>query len=89
VRIGNGPDLTWAAYQGTWAAFRFFDRAEQWQRNGTKYDLAWTIRIGNSAATLPSGKPLTVRFDLDMGGAPAILQRGYFSGITCTADVAR
>ena len=88
VRIGNGPDLTWASYEGTWAVFRFFDRAEQWQPNGSKYDLEWTIRI-RDGSTLPNGKPLTVRFDLDMGGAAAILRRGYFSGIGCTADVAR
>ena len=69
--------------------FHFFNRAELWQPNGTKYGLEWTIRIGSTPATLPNGKPLIVRFDLDMGGALPILKPGFFSGITCTADVAR
>lgn len=90
IRLGGGgTDLTWATYQGTWAVFHFFNRAELWQPNGTKYVLERTIRIGSTPAMLPNGKPLIVRFDLDMGGAPPILKPGFFSGITCTAEVAR
>jgi hypothetical protein len=38
---------------------------------------------------LPSGKPLTVRLSLDMGGAPALFQRGYLNHMTCVADIAK
>ena len=38
---------------------------------------------------LPSGKPLTVRLDLDMGGAPPLFQRGYLAHMTCIAEIAK
>jgi hypothetical protein len=40
--------------------------------------------------TLPrSGKPVTVRFDLDMLGAPPILRPGYLASLNCVANVVR
>ena len=50
--------------------------------------LEWVIRVGKGPMLLPNGKPLTVRFTLDMGGAPPVFQRGYFSRMACVAEVA-
>jgi len=36
-----------------------------------------------------NGKPVTVQFDLDMGGAPPVFQKGWFSRMSCVAEVAR
>ena len=47
------------------------------------------FRIGKEAATLPSGKPLTVRFELGMAGSPAVFQKGFWSRFGCVADVAK
>ena len=89
VRFGNGPDLVWSNSQGPWSIFRFVHKAERWQSAGVDYSLEWTIRIGKDPVTLPNGKPLTVRFDLNLGTLPPILQRGYFSSMACVAQVAR
>jgi type VI secretion system protein ImpL len=88
VKFGNGPDLAWSNNEGLWAVFQFFAKAERWQPAGSGYGLEWVIRIGKDAVTLPGGKPLTVRFDLDMAGAPPVFQKGYFSRMACVADVA-
>jgi len=34
-------------------------------------------------------KPVTVRFQVDMGGAPLILLKGYFTRMACVSEVAK
>ena len=51
--------------------------------------LEWVVRIGKGAVKLPSGNPLTVRFDLEMVATPPLFQRGYFTHLACVADMAR
>ncbi len=89
VKFGSGPDLVWSNDQGPWAVFRFFDKADRWQPAESGFSLEWTIRIGKDPVTLPSGKPLTVRFDLDTAGMPPIFQRGYLSHAVCVAEIAQ
>jgi type VI secretion system protein ImpL len=89
VKFG-GTDLGWSSNEGLWAVFQFFEEAEKWQpASGGAWDLEWVVRAGKNAMTLPSGKPLTVRFELNMGSAPPVFQRGYLSHMGCIADVAR
>ncbi len=87
VKFG-GPDLGWADYEGLWSLFQFFGDAERWQPAGSGYDLEWIVRTGKKPVTL-AGKPLTVRFYLDMAGAPPVFQKGYFSRLACVAEVVR
>lgn len=89
AKFGGSTEITWATYPGLWGVFRFFARAEKPVGGGQSSSLEWVIRIGDQAAQLPNGKPLTVRFDLDMGASPPVFQRGYFSSLGCVADVAR
>ena len=85
----GGPDLALLSYEGVWAAFQFFGEAERWQPAGAGYNLEWVIRIGGKPVLLPGGAPLTVRYYLDMNGAPPFFQKGYFSGMGCVAEAAR
>jgi type VI secretion system protein ImpL len=89
VKFGGGPDLEWSNDTGVWAVFQLFAHAERWQPASQGSTLEWVIRVGKGPMLLPNGKPLTVRFTLDMGGAPPIFQRGYFSRMACVAEVAR
>jgi len=91
VKFG-GDSFNWPRYDGLWAAFEFFaDSEERSQPSGSVYQLEWTLRTGQSAraVTTAAGQPVSVRFDLDMMGSPPIFRKGYFSGWSCTADVAR
>jgi type VI secretion system protein ImpL len=88
VKFG-GTDLGWSSNEGLWAVFQFFEEAERWTPAGGSWQLEWVVRAGKNAMTLPSGKPLTVRFELNMGSAPPVFQKGYMSRLGCVADVAR
>jgi type VI secretion system protein ImpL len=90
MTFGNTP-LEWADHDGLWAIFKFFWDAEKWQPQGNVQVLEWMVRTGKNQKpiTLSSGNPLTLRFQLDMAGAPPIFQRGYFSGFGCVANVAK
>lgn len=89
VKFGGSTDLAWSNNEGLWAIFRFFNKAETWTPQGGGNLLEWIIRIGKDPVTLPNGKPLTVRFELDMNGGPQIFSKGYFSRMACVAEVAK
>jgi type VI secretion system protein ImpL len=88
VKFG-GTDLGWSDNDGLWAVFQFFEEAERWVPASGAYQLEWTVRAGKKPMTLPSGKPLTVRFELNMGSAPPVFEKGYLSRLGCVAEVAR
>ncbi len=88
VKFG-GPEITFSEHEGIWAVFHFFNKADRWTPAGAGQSLEWIIRAGKDPMKLPNGKPLTVHFELDMGGAPAVFQTGYFSRLACVADVGR
>jgi type VI secretion system protein ImpL len=87
VKLG-GPDISFSDSEGTWAVFHFFNRADRWTPAGSGYSLEWIIRAGRDPMKV-NGKPLIVHFELDMAGAPAVFQAGYFSRLACVSDVAR
>ena len=74
---------------GLWSIFQFFNNAETWRPSGNGNTLEWVIRIGKDPVTLPSGKPLTLRFELLHARNPQVFQKRYFPRLTCVADVAR
>ena len=83
VKFG-GEGFNWPRYDGLWAAFEFFSDAEE--RGG---HLEWTLKTGQSArqVTTASGQPVLVRFDLEM--SPPVFRKGYFTGWSCVAGVAK
>src|ERR1017187_109556 len=91
VRFGT-QDLELASGEGLWAAFHLFQQANtQSTATGGVQVLDWIASSGKAgqAMRLPSGKPLTVQLDLDLGAAPPLFQRGYLSRMTCVAEIAR
>ncbi len=80
----------WADEQGLWAVFRFFNSAER-QPQGSPTTVDWYIRgARNVPMTVPGGdRPLTLRYELDMGGNPPVFQKGYLSSLACVAEVAK
>ncbi len=90
VRFGN-TELQFASGEGLWAAFHLFQKANQSTPTGAGQLLEWITSSGkvSEAIKLPSGRPLTVRLDLDLGAAPPLFQRGYLSRMTCIAEIAK
>jgi type VI secretion system protein ImpL len=91
VRFGT-QDLGLANGEGLWAAFHLFQLADtQSAGTGGVQVLDWVAKSGKAGQPmlLGSGKPLTVRLDLDLAAAPPLFQRGYLARMTCIADVAK
>jgi type VI secretion system protein ImpL len=88
VKIAGGSELAYPSYSGLWAVFEFFSRAK-WEQAGAESALEWTLGTAGGPVTLPgSGKPVTVRFDLSMPGAPPVLKPNWFQGLNCPTPVA-
>jgi type VI secretion system protein ImpL len=88
TRKSDGQDVQWSIYQGLWGVFKFFAQADKPAGPGSNSTLEWLMRTGTQISIV-NGKPQTIRFDLDMGGAPPVFQKGYFSSWSCVAEVAK
>ena len=88
-RFGSGPELAFTSYQGLWAVFRFFGDADRWRTSGDVHRLEWVLRQGRAGRplTLPDGRPLTVRFDLQ--AAAPVFWKDFLAGLSCVSTVAR
>jgi type VI secretion system protein ImpL len=86
ARMKDGTDISSPAnfYQGIWAVFVFFDDTENWRQTAATNNLEWKQKAGRAGRVTAS-----VQFELDMGGAPPVFQRGYLSGMACVPEVAR
>jgi len=77
--------------EGTWAVFRLFGVADHRQTtpSGTEL-LDWNPRSGRDGKVITvNGKPVTVRFELDMGASPHVFESKFFSRLACVAEVAK
>jgi type VI secretion system protein ImpL len=85
----GGPEFGFESYDGLWAVFRFFGDADKSTPSGSGYIFEWVPRQGQGRQpmTLENGKPLTVRYFLDM--QPPIFQKGFLSGYDCVSRVAQ
>ncbi len=80
----GGADLGILNYGGPWALFHFFAEADKWQTSGNTYTLEWIPKSGQSAQPMiVSGKPLTLRYDLQLPGAP-VFNKAFLGGLRCT-----
>jgi type VI protein secretion system component VasK len=76
----DGSDVTVSTY-GTWAVFRLFQSAQDWQTKGIVLQALWMMRHNGEAVPVP--------FELNLGGAPPIFSRDYFRGVSCNGRIAR
>ncbi|MBV8572533.1 MAG: hypothetical protein JO319_18085, partial [Acidobacteriaceae bacterium] len=80
----GGSDFQYPSYDGLWAVFEWVGDADTHQGS----TLEWALKAGKRDRPVLSpvtNQPVVVRFDVDN----PILQKGYFSGMTCTAQIAR
>lgn len=86
----GGRETDWLQFTGLWASFRLFEDADRWQRAGNGFTFEVTQRSGQSGqAVTVEGKPVTVRFALEMGTSEPIFQKGYLSGLRCVSQAAQ
>jgi len=83
----QGDSLTYPTYDGLWAAFQFFNEADS--VSNAVYE--WDLKSGklNRPIKSASGQPLIIKLELNMGASPPVFQKGYFSSLSCTAEVAK
>ncbi len=67
--------------KGTWAVFQVFQQAEGWRTEGIVQKALWT--------TKHQGQTVQIPFELNLAGAPAIFDRGYFGSVSCSGQIAR
>ncbi len=87
TKLGS-TDLQWFKSDGLWAVFHFISKTDHREPTPNGELLEWTIRTSNGPIVLPSGKPLTLRLELNMAGAPPVFQKGFASQFACAGDVA-
>jgi type VI secretion system protein ImpL len=82
----GGTQLNFLNLQGPWAVFEFFRSAERSQpaAGGAIYE--WIPKTGGQPITL-SGRAVTLRFGLNMAGAPPIFQKGYLASLGCVSKI--
>lgn len=86
----GGRETDWLQFTGLWASFRLFEDADRWQRSGNGFSFEVTQRSGQSGQPVTvDGKPVTVRFELQMGTSEPIFQKGYLSGLRCVSQAAQ
>ncbi len=85
----GGPELGWLSYDGLWAVFRLFAEAERWQPSGSGFSFEWVPKTSGQPMRLGDGRPLTVRYYLDMGTSAPIFQRNYLAGFQCVSQAAQ
>jgi len=85
----GGGEFGFETYDGLWAVFRFFGDADRSTPTGSGYTFEWVPRQGQQRQpmTLENGKPLTVRYFLEMN--PPIFQKGFLAGYDCVSRVAQ
>jgi type VI secretion system protein ImpL len=85
---GESADLMTG--QGLWAVFHFFEQAERSlpAESGSGQVFEWPLKVGKGPMTV-NGKPVTMRFQVDMIDMPPVFQKGFFSRMGCVAEVAR
>lgn len=85
VKFKGGTEFPFPSYDGIWAIFQMVGDADKHQ--GSLVEM--TLRSGRQGRPIlnQAGQPVTVRFEL--AANPPIFDRGYFSGLSCVAEVAK
>jgi type VI secretion system protein ImpL len=82
----GGTELGILNYTGPWAIFQFFSEADRWQIAGSGQSAEWVPKSGlNGQPMMIGGKALTLRYDLDMPGAP-VFNKAFMNGMKCSIN---
>ena len=73
---------------GPWSVFRFINDGHPQTKNVSTTELSYTVRQSNGQEVMKNGQKLFYTYDLTFGGASP-LRLSDFSGLRCTAQVAR
>ena len=71
--------------QGQWAVARFFS-VYKWNSSGGTSHIEGALLGPGGQPITSSGKPVTVKFEVDFRGAP-LFETGYLSGFSCPAKM--
>lgn len=82
----GGSTLNLLRKDGLWSVFEFFGDFDTWDASN---NLSMGFRTSAGPVTTSEGKPLTVRYQLDMKGAPPVFRKGYLREIRCISTVAQ
>ncbi|MBK9169027.1 MAG: hypothetical protein IPM24_16365 [Bryobacterales bacterium] len=83
----GGAELDILNYQGPWAVFRLFHEAEGWRAAGNVYAGEWAPRTSGQPM-MSGGKQVKIPFEINLGNAPPVFQKGYFAGLVCVDRIA-
>ena len=83
----GGAELDILNYQVPWAVFRLFHEAEGWRAAGNVYAGEWAPRTSGQP-TMSGGKQVKIPFEINLGNAPPVFQKGYFAGLVCVDGIA-
>jgi type VI secretion system protein ImpL len=85
LKFKSGSSITYPAYDGLWGIFQFVASGKR--QSGTLVEEPMVDSRGKAMLNTATGQPITVT--LDIAATPAIFDRGYFSGMSCVAEVAK
>ena len=84
LKFKSGSTIAYPAYDGLWGIFQFVAVGK---RQGTLVEEPLVDSRGRPALNAANGQPITVTFDIS--ATPPIFDKGYFSGMSCVAEVAK
>jgi len=86
----GSDNYSFANETGLWAVFHFFDRVDNREHSPTGELLDWYPRQGNPPTrTTQNGKPVSIRFELNMGATPHVFEKNFFKNMACVSEVAK
>jgi type VI secretion system protein ImpL len=85
LKLKSGSSITYPAYDGLWGIFQFVASGKR--TGGTLVEEPMVDSRGKPMLDTATSHPITVTFDIS--ASPAIFDKGYFSGMSCVAEVAK
>jgi type VI secretion system protein ImpL len=86
-QVGGGQDINLLSAQGPWAIIRLLSLPDaKVTASGSALSAEWHPLQPDRRTPLTlsgSGKPIVVHLEFENGGAPFVLQGGYFSNLSC------
>jgi type VI protein secretion system component VasK len=87
----GGTDFVYPTWDGLWGVFSFFLEADSSNETQAGGVYEWRLRGGSNSrpVTGSKGQPIVSGFDLDMGSAPHVFRKGFFTQMGCVPEIAK